>query len=543
MPAQLRISVRFLDGTFHGRGDGGEPEWPPSPLRLFQALTNAAARLDGDGVGIQSASALGWLESLQTPPEIFTSTATPAGGYQLYVPDNVGDLVAKQWSAGKYFDSKNHPIDISGYRTEKPVRPLRLSGDAAVHYLWALDTVADYTAHSDVLVSIARAITRLGWGIDLVVTDAAFETKVEGRPHVFGERWFPDETSGGTSLRVPVTGTLRALDERHAAFLGRIRHLDDGGEVFVPVPPLAPTAFRVITYRREGDPVRPPFAIFALRQLDDSSFRTFDPVRRGLHVAAMVRHVAGSPDIARSLGWSDAQIARLVHGHADEESSDTSDARLLFLPIPSIESRGQGKATVVGAIRRILIAVHGSMKRDELRRLAQRLDGLELIDEKSGDAVALLSRLSDSDKLTKDNYLASSATWATVTPVVLPGYDDPRKLRQRLRESSGLTAEEKNALVAKLRQRIDSLLRKALRQAGYSETIAHHAAIEWRGSSYWPGADLASRYMTGDQHRRFRKLHVRIQFRDEHGQPLPITGPLCIGGGKFSGTGLFAAIP
>ena len=96
-------------------------------------------------------------------------------------------------------------------------------------------------------------------------------------------------------------------------------------------------------------------------------------------------------------------------------------------------------------------------------------------------------------------------------------------------------------MLAKLDQRIDLLLRKALRQSGYSETITRHAAIEWRGSGYLPGTDLASRYMTGDQHRRYRKLHVRIQFRDDQGQPLPVPGPICLGGGKFSGTGLFAA--
>ena len=41
----LRILVRFLDPepAFHGKRDGGEPEWPPSPLRLFQALVDAAA--------------------------------------------------------------------------------------------------------------------------------------------------------------------------------------------------------------------------------------------------------------------------------------------------------------------------------------------------------------------------------------------------------------------------------------------------------------------------------------------------------------------
>jgi CRISPR-associated protein Csb2 len=256
----------------------------------------------------------------------------------------------------------------------------------------------------------------------------------------------------------------------------------------------------------------------------------------------MLRHVAGGAEIARSLGWNNAQIARLVHGHTDEESPSTTDGRLLFLPLPSIQPRGQGKAEVVSSINRVLLTVHGAMKRDDFYRLARRLDGLELIDEKSGAPTALLSRRPNSEPLTSRKYLAESATWATVTPVILPGYDDPRKLRQRLRENSGLTAAEKNALLAKLDDRIDSLLRKALRQAGYSEGITTHAVIDWRDSGYWPGTDLASRYMTGDQHRRFRKLHVLIQFRDANGQSLQIPGPICIGGGKFSGSGLFAAI-
>ncbi|MBX9622589.1 MAG: type I-U CRISPR-associated protein Cas5/Cas6, partial [Gemmataceae bacterium] len=43
MGSSFCVSVTFLDPAFHGRGDGGEPEWPPSPLRLFQAVVAAAA--------------------------------------------------------------------------------------------------------------------------------------------------------------------------------------------------------------------------------------------------------------------------------------------------------------------------------------------------------------------------------------------------------------------------------------------------------------------------------------------------------------------
>ena len=43
MQSQLSITITFLDGTYHGREDDGVPEWPPSPLRLFQALVRTGA--------------------------------------------------------------------------------------------------------------------------------------------------------------------------------------------------------------------------------------------------------------------------------------------------------------------------------------------------------------------------------------------------------------------------------------------------------------------------------------------------------------------
>lgn len=530
MPDLLRISVRFLDGEFHGRGDGGANEWPPSPLRLFQALVAASAARWNERRGIRHAApALRWLETLP-PPTIVAPTSAEGAAYRLYVPDNVGDLVGKSWSKG-------NDASIADYRTEKTVRPTHVHGDGAVHFLWSLD-VPDQSPHLPTLLTAARSITHLGWGVDLVVADAEVIPSSEVGA-LGGQIWKPAPDGGSRSLRVPQPGTFDDLEHRHHAFLHRVSGVDGG--TFSPVPPLS--AYRSVDYRSDAEPARAPVAVFALRQIDDSGFRSFDPLRRGLHVAAMLRHVTGGADIARSLGWTDAQTARLVHGHADEDSTATPAARLLFLPLPSIESRGKGKADVVGGIRRVLVTAQGPIDREQFQRLAQRLAGLELIDEKGGKPTAVLSRLPSSDRLTADNYLRPSATWATVTPVILPGYDDPRKLRQRLRENGGLTADEKSALLAKLDQRIDSLLRKALRQAGYSEAVTRHAAIEWRGSGYLPGTDLASRYMTGDQHRRYRKLHVRIQFRDEHGQPLPIPGPLCLGGGKFSGTGLFCTIP
>ena len=52
MPSHFCLSVCFLDAAFHGRGDSGKSEWPPSPHRVFQALVAAGARQNGGDLGI-----------------------------------------------------------------------------------------------------------------------------------------------------------------------------------------------------------------------------------------------------------------------------------------------------------------------------------------------------------------------------------------------------------------------------------------------------------------------------------------------------------
>ena len=43
MTTYFCISVRFLLPYSHGRDENDEPEWPPSPLRAFQAIVAASA--------------------------------------------------------------------------------------------------------------------------------------------------------------------------------------------------------------------------------------------------------------------------------------------------------------------------------------------------------------------------------------------------------------------------------------------------------------------------------------------------------------------
>jgi CRISPR-associated protein Csb2 len=542
MPDYLCISIRFLGGSFHGRADYGEPEWPPSPLRLYQAIVAASAACENRrGNPPLESAALRWLEQL-SPPFVAAPPAREMQGYRLYVPDNVGDIVANQWSAGRYFDNKNHPIDVTSYRTEKSVRPLAVPDEAAVHYVWPLANVpTGYAPHIDVLTSAVRSITHIGWGVDLVAADVSVLDENAVRD-LKGERWLPGPNISRTRLRTPLVGTLDDLNRRHHAFLTRVTA--DGG--LIPVPPL--TVFGITGYCSESEVPQSPRAVFVLRKQDDSGFRAFDPVRRGLHVAGMFRHMTSQPHIVRSIGWSDADTRRIVLGHGEtvgDEHKPVAGARIAFLPLPSIEMREAGER-VVGSIRRVLMTTSGNLSPQEFRRLTHRLDGQELTDEKSQQVAAVIFRLDGKDAEKMEGavrpYFDESATWATVTPVVLPGYDDPRKLRHRLNDSAApLSSDEKAEILRKLEARIDHLLRKAILQSGFSEAMARDAELEWRSTGFWPGTAHASHYAVPEQHRRYRRLHVRITWRNPDGSPLTVSGPISLGGGRFSGLGLFAA--
>lgn len=100
MAESLFISATFLDPQFHGRTDGGAAEWPPSPLRLFQALI--AANADEIFEASDLSEALIWLEQ-QQPPTIVAPRVRRGAPYRLSVPNNSMDVVARSWSRGNYF--------------------------------------------------------------------------------------------------------------------------------------------------------------------------------------------------------------------------------------------------------------------------------------------------------------------------------------------------------------------------------------------------------------------------------------------------------
>jgi CRISPR-associated protein Csb2 len=287
---------------------------------------------------------------------------------------------------------------------------------------------------------------------------------------------------------------------------------------FVPVPPLS--VFDRVSYRRALDPPQRRFAAFQLLSPSGERMRAFSPVRDLRRVVGMTRDAMRRA--ARGAGWPEEQIARVVLGHGEargDKHAPVVSGRLAYLPIPSIEGRGEGKSPVVGAVRRIVITSLDGECEHELAWTRRAVSGMDLCDESSGEPEAILSLIPDSDPRLR-GYVGRrpAATWATVTPLVLPGYDDRHQ------------------------RKADELIRKAIRQAGFSDVLARHADVEWRKVGYWPGVDLAVRYQVPEYLRNFPRYHVRITWRDATGEPVPICGPVCLGGGRFVGLGLFAAM-
>lgn len=519
MSTVLCLTVRFLDpvASFHGRGDDGESEWPPSPLRAFQALVAAAtARWKALQFTSYAQPALQWLET-RTPIIVEPGIRANRTGYRMYVPNNATDLVTSAWARG------NTEASIASHRVEKDVLPTRLidnqNDPGAIHFLFALGE--EGCPHFEVLSAAARSLTHLGWGVDMVAGNATLISEQQAK-ELPGERWHP-ATTGGTPLRVPVQGTLAALAEKYAAFVNRLS--SDG---FRPVPPLS--TFAVVGYKRATESATRPFAAFGILKPDASGNQSFDTVNRARDVAAWIRHVTGTS----CEGWPYGDVAAFVHGHDPADNSkqlkgERADQRFMYLPLPTINA----KLNRVESIRRVVVtAPPGFQNRiDWIRR---RLPGQELL--WNGEAVGLLNLLPTSDWVLRQ-YTGEFHVWSTVTPVMLPGYDDPDHLRAKLRDEA---TEGRRRLYERLDARIESLLRKAIRQAGFSSTLADHAELQWRQVGFRAGVDLATRYARSEHHRNKPRYHVRINWRDAAGNSLKVCGPVAIGAGRYSGLGLFA---
>lgn len=514
-PAFFRIAVTFLQPWFHGRAGSNSDspaEWPPSPLRLYSALIAASAVRWGDDLAA-AASALRWL-ALSPPEVIVAPFAENAAPYVLSVPNNAMDKVAAAWARGNY--SGEGDANPATHRTMKNIRPVRIRGgdtERTVSYLWPITNppADDIRGHIQTLTAAGRCIVALGWGVDCAIGDAGIVSVAEAAA-LSGERWRPGAV-GAPGLRIPIPGTLDDLIRRHHDFRKRIT--SDG---FTPVPPLR--AFTTAAYQRESDLPLRPFAAFILRPVDsDAEFASIPPEKAN-HLAANLRHAAcraaladRDPTTWRTDDWS----LRFVAGHGPSgtpkrRAADDAHPRFSYLPIPSI-----GHPHADGLIRRAVIAEPPGSDGHSAAWAAIRLNGAILEAEGRGPIARLETVSPDEPEFARvfRLYAARAATeaatqWASVTPVILPGFDD-NKAEKRLR-----------------------LLENCLKHAGVP--LAAVKELESRPPSWHHAAHAPHpAFARPDYLRHLPACHVRVRFRT------PFRGPLSLGAGRHAGLGVMAA--
>jgi CRISPR-associated protein Csb2 len=376
---RVQIRVSWPDGTYHGR------EWPPAPLRLYQAML--AGYRTGREPDPRLDAALMHLETL-APPVIHAPPAVEQAPVAAAVPNNDGDVTFGHWAKGAMEKARKSEAAL---RTIRMRRPWRFDGP--VTYTWSADPQT--AEHLPALAQLAGSLTALGQGTDLAWAAASpggfVEQGLNYRPAPSGERW----------LTIPYPGVFDALERRHQALRHRIRGAAVHG---VPEPDHAQTQ-----YCSDLDPPGHHWSLFSLHDpATESPWSVEGP--RLLDVAAMTRHAIHR---AAQRAGLDAETIAALMGHGEAE-------RILIHPLPNV-----GHVYADGRIRRVLLCAPETLDPRVWRAVVYRLTGADLTPPGVSEPVAVLMPAPRDDKLI-DRYTDQSTTWTTATPVVLPGHDHRR---------------------------------------------------------------------------------------------------------------------
>jgi CRISPR-associated protein Csb2 len=473
MIRHLCISVTFLDPLFHGKGDD-EPEWPPSPMRLLQALL-AGARTGCHGADWSDtrANAFRWLGKRQ-PPLIIAPAALRASRRTLFVPNNHSDKES----------------DRQDRLTGKVAWPHFLRDGDTVHFLWAIEDTGDSADRccAEALCREARHLLALGWGIDQVVGNGQVltDTQVAALP---GERWRAWRTHrpGVRTWRVPTSDSLEDLERVHQSFVQRIERRGYR-------PTAKVSRFDTAHYMSATTVAPRPYAVFELPE--GIGFREESTAK----VAAMLRSLAcqhAKDDTHQFPGGSEVYVA----GHIDKQRR--TPPRFSYLPLPTI-----GHEHADGMIRRVLIAEPFGGDGGHAKWAQFRLRNATLRDAAGNDRGALLDLWRQSARQMICRYVGVARTWCSVTPVILPGFDDGK------------------------RAKAERLLLTAVAQADLPvEAIAE---LAMRKAPFWTGSEHPQHYPVPAYLSRLPRWHVWLRFHE------PLPGPLAIGAGRHTGLGVLA---
>lgn len=489
---QLIINLNFPFGRFHGR------EFPPSPSRLFQSLIAGSHR----GIyELQNAevrdNALVWLEQL-SPPLIESSVQISSGiGSTNYVPNNDNSF--------------------SHNRTAKSLQAFVLHEKNVIRFVWTFSDDTENRRSAEVICKMARLVTHLGHGQDLVFARGEI---VEGVVFASEQSMvFRPKMRDGGNWTSPAKGALASYKKRYQEFL------QTGNSHTINA------AVRQVEYVSDDTlDLICPYALFEIQRLEDERFYDFDGEKLR-KCAAMVRHEAvqifypSKKAHERKIEkanrfkkfYTEDLVLRKILGHKstpnNEKNQSVNEPHLAFIPLPHLYPPHPS-----GDIHRVILAGFGfdESEQDLFNDVIRNLNGVELKDiekrkpnEEEGEPIARLIKIENhyDDKFFNQFYGNSAKVWRSVTPIILSGFT--RRGRKP-----------------------EHLIYRALNQIGIENDAIESVAVFRRPLVPKTFRAVDYKIAENDYLSESPRYHAEIIFKR------PVRGVLVVGRGRHAGFGL-----
>jgi CRISPR-associated protein Csb2 len=508
MPCLL-ISVRFHDGRYHGR-----PDWPPSPARLFQALVAGAAQ--GETLAEEDRRALEWLEALEAPV-IDTPPMRTGQSLRNFVPNNDLDAVG------------GDPKRVGEIRAPKLIRPVLFDAETSLLYVWAFDKAPESRTNAQQICIIADRLYQLGRGVDMAWAWGEILDDSEAEAHLAaqgGALHRPSDGADGTTLAVPLKGSLESLIERHRKMRARFQTLGPSkkepdrkvatGQIFVQPPK---PRFRQVAF--DSPPARLLFDLIGAM----ASWRLDRIVELAEHVrnAAAQRLKEVRPD-------DSDKIHNAIVGPRDAGEADKA-ARVRIIPLPSI-----GHQHADHTIRRILVEIPPNcpLRMDDVEWAFSGLGAIKAeVDAETGEVRDQLILAPATERGMLAHYGVENAApgrlWRSVTPVALPQQAARRRIdpaRRRVQAKGGAERAEEERKSA-------SAVTHALRHTGVR---VRPVAVRIQREPFEAKGARAEAFASGARFAKVRLWHTEVEFAEA------VRGPLILGDGRYLGLGLMRPV-
>jgi len=375
MSSYFRIYVYFLGGYYHGK------EWPPSPMRLMQAIVAGSAHI---GHLSRYSSTLFWLEQLE-PPMIYGSRVESGMEFTAYVPRNSDDITLRDY----YKDMPSYKVQANR-RARYDGQPTRRRWvNEPITYEWCVDNVAQ----AQRLGELGHELVCLGRAEDLAF--ARFE--LSDQPLENGSSiWCPLSKSSfmRNPLRIPTSGSLSSLTLRE-----RARRRRSGSKEYVD-PPIV---YDERSYDCGTSLSQRPYFLYNLHAFGRDDWLSWRH-NEGVTIAAMIRHALSTRVSQSSVGYAT--------GHTED---GILDDRLSWIPLPTI-----GHRHADGRIRRAMVLGPEGERydSDRFREIRHALAHAPLLQH--GTQVGTIDE-TDEISGAVHPYLEAGTHWHTVTPLITHG--------------------------------------------------------------------------------------------------------------------------